>query len=64
VLVELGRVEQRYRAVLEVLGDGATDVARRYGVDRQAGRQWLRRYAAEGIGSLTDRSTFLRARSA
>ena len=34
MLVELGLVEQRYRAVLEVL-DGAasvTDVARRYGV--------------------------------
>jgi hypothetical protein len=34
VLVELGGVEQRYKAVLEVLNDGAsvTDVARRYGV--------------------------------
>jgi transposase-like protein len=34
VLVELSVVEQRYRAVLEVLDDGAsvTDVARRYGV--------------------------------
>jgi transposase-like protein len=33
VLVELGVVEQRYRAVLEVLEDGApvTEVARRYG---------------------------------
>jgi hypothetical protein len=31
VLVELGLVEQRYRAVLEVLNDGATvvEVARR-----------------------------------
>jgi transposase-like protein len=37
VLVELGLVEQRYKAVLEVLNDGATvsDVARRYGVVRQ-----------------------------
>jgi Homeodomain-like domain-containing protein len=37
VLVELGVVEQRYRAVLEVLDDGVsvTDVARRYGVARQ-----------------------------
>lgn len=36
MLVELGVMEQRYRAVLEVL-DGAevTDVARRYGVARQ-----------------------------
>ena len=37
MLVELGVVEQRYKAVLEVLNDGATvtDVARRYGVARQ-----------------------------
>lgn len=37
VLVQLGLVEQRYRAVLEVLNDGATvsDVARRYGEVRQ-----------------------------
>ena len=34
MLVELGVVEQRYQAVLEVLNDGATvtDVARRCGV--------------------------------
>ncbi len=39
MLVELGLVEQRYKAVLEVL-DGAvsvTDVARRYGVGRPGG---------------------------
>lgn len=37
MLVELGLVEQRYRAVLVVLDDGATvvDVARRCGVARQ-----------------------------
>jgi len=58
VLVELGLVEQRYKAVLEVLDDGATvtDVARRYGVGRQAVHAWLRRYAAEGLGGLVDRS--------
>jgi transposase InsO family protein len=58
VLVELGLVEQRYKAVLEVLNDGATvtDVARRYGVGRQAVHEWLRRYAAEGLGGLVDRS--------
>ena len=40
MLVELGLVEQRYRAVLEVLNDEAsvTDVARRYGVARQTPR--------------------------
>jgi len=58
VLVELGLVEQRYKAVLEVLNDGAsvTDVARRYGVGRQAVHTWLRRYAAEGLAGLVDRS--------
>ena len=36
MLVELGVVEQRYPAVLEVLsGVTVTDVARRYGVARQ-----------------------------
>ena len=51
VLVELGLVEQRYRAVLEVLNDGATvtDVARRYGVVRQTVHTWLRKYAAPGL---------------
>ena len=58
MLVELGLVEQRYKAVLEVLNDGATvtDVARRYGVGRQAVHAWLRRYAAQGLGGLVDRS--------
>ena len=58
MLVELGLVEQRYKAVLEVLNDGAsvTDVARRYGVGRQAVHAWLRRYAAEGLAGLVDRS--------
>jgi transposase-like protein len=36
VLVELGLLEQRHKAVLEVLNDArVTDVARRYGVVRQ-----------------------------
>jgi transposase len=59
MLVELGVVEQRYRAVLEVL-DGAevTEVARRYGVARQTLHGWLGRYAAEGgIANLADRSS-------
>jgi transposase-like protein len=53
VLVELGLVEQRYKAVLEVL-DGATvtDVARRSGVVRQTVHDWLRRYAADGLAGL------------
>ena len=45
VLVELGVVEQRFQAVLEVLGGASvTDVARRYGVVRQTVHRWLRKY--------------------
>ena len=60
MLVELGVVEQRYRAVLEVLDEGAsvTDVARRYGVARQTVHGWLRRYANDGgLGGLADLSS-------
>jgi transposase InsO family protein len=59
MLVELGLVEQRYQAVLEVLNDAATvvDVARRYGVARQTVHDWLGKYAAEGLGGLADRSS-------
>jgi Homeodomain-like domain len=59
MLVELGLVEQRFQAVLEVLNDGATvtDVARRYGVARQTVHEWLRKYAARGLGGLADRSS-------
>jgi transposase InsO family protein len=57
MLVELGVVEQRYRAVLEVLdGVTVTDVARRFGVSRQTVHVWLRRYAADGgLANLADR---------
>ena len=57
-MVELSVVEQRYQAVLEVLG-GATvvDVARRYGVARQTMHTWLRRYASDGLAGLVDRSS-------
>ena len=59
MLVELGLVEQRYRAALEVLDDGATvvEVARRYGVARQTLHGWLRRYAAAGLAGLADQSS-------
>jgi transposase InsO family protein len=59
MLVELGLVEQRYQAVLEVLNEGAAvvDVARRHGVARQTVHVWLRTYAAEGLGGLADRSS-------
>ena len=50
MLVELAAVEQRYRAVLEVLeGAPVTEVARRFGVTRQTVHRWLRMYAAVGI---------------
>jgi transposase InsO family protein len=59
MLVELGVVEQRYRAVLEVLEEGlpVTEVARRYGVARQTVHEWLSRYAQGGLGGLADRSS-------
>ena len=57
MLIELGVVEQRHRAVLEVLGGLAvTEVALRYGVTRQTVHRWLRRYASGGIGVLADSS--------
>ena len=58
MLVELGVVEQRYRAVCEVL-DGATvtDVARCNGVARQTVHDWLRAYANHGLAGLADRSS-------
>jgi len=57
VLVELGVVEQRYRAVLEVLEDGTpvTEVARRCGVARQTVHEWLARYAEDGLADRSSR---------
>jgi transposase InsO family protein len=54
----MGLVEQRYKAVLEVL-DGATvvDVARRNGVARQTVHDWLRRYGRDGLAGLADASS-------
>jgi transposase InsO family protein len=59
VLVEMGLVEQRYQAVLEVLNDGAkvTEVARRYGVSRSAVHEWLVKYAGHGLVGLVDHSS-------
>lgn len=57
MLIELGVVEQRHRAVLEVLGGlRITEVALRYGVTRQTVHRWLRWYAQGGIGALADSS--------
>jgi transposase-like protein len=66
VLVELGVVEQRYRAVLEVLEEGlpVTEVARRSGVARQTVHERLSRYADGGLaGWRTGRRGRRRART-
>src|ERR1700722_13961690 len=58
VLVELKLVEQRYRAVIDVLDAmSVTDVARRNGVSRQTLHTWLRRYAEGGLAALADKSS-------
>ena len=58
VLVRLGLVEQRHKAVLEVLGGATiTDVARRYGVTRQTVHSWLKRYGSKGLAGLVSHSS-------
>ena len=58
MLVELGLVEQRLKAVHEVL-DGASvvDVAERYGVVRQTVHTWLKSYASDGMAGLVDKTS-------
>ena len=57
MLVELSVVEQRYHAVMEVVsGAPVTEVARRYGVSRQAVHGWLSRYERDGLTGLADHS--------
>ena len=58
MLVELAVVEQRYRAVLEVLeGAPVTEVAPGSGWPGRRCMRWLRRYAADGgMANLADRS--------
>jgi transposase-like protein len=52
VLVELKLVEQRYRAVIDVLdGMSVTDVARSKGVARQSLHSWLRHSAEGGMAA-------------
>jgi transposase InsO family protein len=58
VLVELGLVEQRHKAVLEVFGGASiTEVAEKHGVTRQTVHRWLRRYGCSGLGGLVDHSS-------
>src|SRR5436309_13229902 len=58
MLRELNVVEQRYQAVLAVISDGVpiVQVARRFGVSRQAIHRWLRWYEDQGLPGLVDRS--------
>lgn len=50
-------VEQRYRAVLEVLsGIPVTEVAERYGVARRTVHRKMARYRVGGVGGLATRS--------
>jgi transposase InsO family protein len=54
-LVDLSVVEQRYRAVLAVLGGaGVSEVAVEVGVSRQSLSSWKRRYLAAGLAGLAD----------
>jgi transposase InsO family protein len=57
MLVELSVMEQRYHAVMEVVsGAPVTEVARRYGVSRQAVHLWLGKYRKGGVAGLADHS--------
>ena len=52
-LIEMSKVEQRYRAVLAVqAGDRISEVAHRLGVSRQSVHTWLARYAEQGLAGL------------
>jgi transposase InsO family protein len=50
--------EQRYQAVMAVIGDGlsVSQAAEKTGVSRQTLHTWLARYEAEGLEGLKDRS--------
>jgi transposase InsO family protein len=57
MLVELSVMEQRYHAVMEVVsGAPVSEVARRYGVSRQAVHGWLARYERDGLTGLAGQS--------
>ena len=50
--------EQRYKAVLAVIGDGQTvsEVANDWGICRRTMHRWLARYEGDGLEGLGDRS--------
>src|SRR5258708_908897 len=55
---DLNVAEQRYQAVLAVIGEGrtVTEVAAQWRVSRQTLHAWLARYEQEGLAGLVDRS--------
>src|SRR6476660_9950607 len=55
---ETSVAEQRYKAVLAVIGDGrqVSEAASAWGVSRQTLHAWLARYEQEGLEGLVDRS--------
>src|SRR5690349_10728961 len=55
---ELSVAEQRYQAVMAVIGDGlsVSQAAEKTGVARQTLHRWLARYEAAGLEGLADRS--------
>jgi transposase InsO family protein len=58
VLRELGKVEQRYDAVVAVIRDGmrVSEVAEKFGVHRDTVYAWMARYEADGLDGLVERS--------
>jgi transposase InsO family protein len=55
---EMSVTEQRYKAVLAVMGDGRTvsEVAADWGVSRRTMHRWLVRYEGDGLEGLNNRS--------
>ena len=55
---EMSVTEQRYKAVLAVIGDGRTvsEVSGDWGVSRRTMHRWLARYEGDGLEGLKDRS--------
>src|SRR5229473_8714771 len=55
---EMSVTEQRYKAVLAVIGDGRTvsEVCRDWGVSRRTMHRWLARYEGDGLEGLNHRS--------
>ena len=55
---DMSVTEQRYQAVLDVIGQGRAvmEVASQWGVSRRTVERWLARYEAQGLEGLPDRS--------